>query len=592
MRRAKEKRAKLSILKWLAVALMVLTLVWAATSTVKSMSYLQWQPERLDTGWTQILEGAEVPLTQVSQYQPIGVGDTLVLTMEIPDLCEEKALFFYTKDVEVAVYCGDSLIYSFGVEEAFALLKTPGHCWNYVDILVEYSGETLRLELTSAFENRLDTTLSGLYLIQPDSAMGVVWMEKGGYIMMSVAVLIMAVVAYVTALVWKRRETRRYYIALANFYLCASLWILPMSGVTNFLFGRPVLSYLVSMLAAIFVPVPIYELIRVVYGKKSRRLNALGILFWGNFIIQFFLQFLFDVCLLDMLLATELVYMVGCLLGVWMILDHYRIHRGTRELNIPFMTILIMIMGGLVEIPVLLLLPERTDLIGVASLTGLAVYLVVNQIYMIYRDSSTDLASVELEENYNKLQNTGLMEQIKAHFFFNTLNTISALCKYDPEQADRAIILFAQYMRSHMNLINQHENIPFEIEMKLVESTLGIEAIRFPDNFSYTIDTPYRDFFVPPLSIQPIVENALIHGLRKKNLQGEVVVRTRRLRDCTVVTITDNGVGFDVAKMDDDTSLGIKNLRKRVELMAKGSVVVESQLGQGTTVTLTFPDVP
>lgn len=580
-----------NVCKWLSILLMVIALGWIAISTPISNEYFQWQPDLLDSGWVQVINEQEIYLEQVEDYQKIPVGETLVLAIELPTILEDKALFFYSKDVEVAVYCDEELIYSFQMQEEFSFLKSPGHGWNFVELPVEYSGQTLRLELTSQFANRFRTVVSGLYFISPENTVGVVWMAKGFLITMGVVVLVMAIVSYICAAVWKRKAIKRYYFALGNFYFCASLWILPMSGLTTYLFHRPLLSYLCSMFFAIFVPISIYELIKAICQKKSKRLTALGMLFWGNFLIQFALQFIFGISLLDMLLATELVYVVGCLLGIWMIIDHYRICRGTRELNIPFMTILIMIGGAMVEIPVLLLWPERTDLIGVASLIGLILYLVVNQVYLVYRESSADMASVALTQNYKKLQNTGLMYQIKSHFFFNTLNTISALCKSNPNEADKAIVLFAQYMRAHMFLINQHENISFEMEMKLVESTLGIEAVRFPDSFSYSVDTPHTDFFLPPLTVQPIVENALVHGLRNHAHHGKVEIHSQWENGYTVVTVIDNGEGFDVTQMPNGQSLGVKNLTKRVELMANGTVHIESKLGQGTKVTLTFPDV-
>lgn len=577
--------------KWLSILLMAIALGWTASSMPLSNDYFQWEPNLLESGWVQIVNGQEIPLEQVEDYQSVPVGETLVLIVQLPDIQDDMALFFYSKDVEVAVYCEDELIYTFQMDERFSFLKSPGHGWNYVELPVEHSGHTLRLELTSQFDNRYSTTISGLYFIESNNTTSVVWREKGFLILMGVVVLVMAGVSYICAAIWKRKSIKQYYFALANFYLCASLWILPMSGLMTYFFHRPLLSYLCSMVFAVFVPVTIYELMKVIYQKKSKRMTALGILFWGNFLIQFMLQFIFGISMLDMLFATELVYVVGCLLGIWIIGDHYRTCRGTPELKIPFITILIMIGGALIEIPILLLLPERTELIGVASLVGLILYLVVNQIYMAYRESSADMASIALEQDYRKLQNTGLMYQIKSHFFFNTLNTISALCKCNPAEADRAIILFSQYMRAHMYLINQHDNIPFRMEMKLVESTLGIEAVRFPDSFSYSVDTPHTDFSLPPLTIQPIVENALVHGLRNREHQGKVEIQSRFENGVTVVTITDNGEGFDVTQMPPDGhSLGIKNLTKRVELMAHGTVQIESQLGQGTKVTLTFPD--
>lgn len=193
------------------------------------------------------------------------------------------------------------------------------------------------------------------------------------------------------------------------------------------------------------------------------------------------------------------------------------------------------------------------------------------------------------EEQKKQSQNKVLVHQIKAHFFFNTLNTISALCKQDAAKADDAIRTFAAYMRSYMYLINEEKNIPFEQELSLVMSSLEIEKLRFPNSFTYSLDLGYDDFELPPLSLQPIVENALLHGLRKTGRHGELKISTEKIGETVRVVISDNGMGFDTALLEHSKSIGLRNLIERIKLMACGTVQIESQEGQGTDVVITLP---
>lgn len=186
-------------------------------------------------------------------------------------------------------------------------------------------------------------------------------------------------------------------------------------------------------------------------------------------------------------------------------------------------------------------------------------------------------------------ENTVLVHQIRAHFFFNTLNTISALCKQDAAKADQAIKTFAAYMRSYMYLITEEENIPFAQELSLIKSSLEIEHLRFPNSFSYHLDLNYLDFDLPPLSLQPIVENALMHGLRKTGHHGKLRISTEKHGDMVHIIVADNGKGFDTAILETNKSIGLKNLTKRVNLMAGGTISLESALNKGTKVTIVLP---
>ncbi|MFI3170699.1 MAG: histidine kinase, partial [Faecalibacterium sp.] len=207
----------------------------------------------------------------------------------------------------------------------------------------------------------------------------------------------------------------------------------------------------------------------------------------------------------------------------------------------------------------------------------------------IHVEENTPMAPIQNEVEDAGEENTKLIYQIKAHFFFNTLNTISALCKQDASKADKAIITFASFMRSYMYLINEGKNIPFDQEISLVKSSLAIEKMRFPNSFSYDFDLEYTDFILPPLCLQPLVENAVLHGLRKTGSHGTLHISTKKAGNMAQIRIIDNGVGFDPSILETTSSIGIRNLTKRISLMANGTVSFQSNPGEGTVVLIEVP---
>lgn len=581
-----ENRQKI---KLLTIFLALVAIGWTLTSETREMQKYTRCEETVKEGWIQLVGDEDVILDDISEFQSVSVGDTLILENKIADITSDKTLLFYTKDVEVVVYLDDVQVYEFQMEEDFSFLKTPGNKWNAIKIPKEMEGNSIRIELTSAFDNRYQETLNKIYLINESQILSVVLQEDSFRILMSLVIFIMAIGAYIDAIIWERKSVKDYFRMLGHMYLCTALWLFSMYNAFDYFLNKPLFSYMISMIMAIFIPVTVYEFTRVVYKKANPIIFFLGGVVWTNVILQIFLQFIGQVSLLNLLPLTYAVYIIGATICMVLIIHHIATYKKYNDFNYAFVTLLIIFLGGIVEILVLYKFPKRTDLIGVASVSGLFLYLIVNEIQITKRESRMDLEKIVLEENYNKIQNTSLMQQIKAHFFFNTLNTISSLCKYDPREADRAIVLFAKYMRSYMYLIDEQENIPFDKELDLVESFLEIQKLRFPDKFTYDLDLEDSDFYIPPLSIQPIVENSMIHGLRKLEKNGKISIQTKKKGDRIQIIVKDNGTGFAVNKLEESESIGLKNLKKRIEIMTKGSVSIKSEIGKGTITTILIP---
>ena len=182
-----------------------------------------------------------------------------------------------------------------------------------------------------------------------------------------------------------------------------------------------------------------------------------------------------------------------------------------------------------------------------------------------------------------------MMSQIRPHFIYNTLGSIEQLCKLDPPKAGELVHNFAKYLRGNFGELDNPKPILMSQEMEHVHHYINIEKVRFPD-MTFTFETNSDDFHIPALTIQPIVENAIKHGLMKLPRGGTINVLAYETDTAYCVSVEDDGVGFDVgALIDDRKHVGLRNIRERLKVMVNGTLDIESTLGVGTKVLITIP---
>lgn len=199
--------------------------------------------------------------------------------------------------------------------------------------------------------------------------------------------------------------------------------------------------------------------------------------------------------------------------------------------------------------------------------------------------------AAKLETELAELNTTLMISQIQPHFLYNALNTIKYLTKKDPQKAESAIVKFSGYLRTNMDSLTQKDPIPVEKELEHVHNYVDIEQIRFGDRLKVEYDIGTVDFVVPALTIQPIVENAIKHGVNQRPEGGTVIISTSETGSYYIIRVTDNGVGFDINKKKDDgrSHVGLSNIKKRLETMLDAYIETESVIGEGTTVTVKIP---
>lgn len=182
-----------------------------------------------------------------------------------------------------------------------------------------------------------------------------------------------------------------------------------------------------------------------------------------------------------------------------------------------------------------------------------------------------------------------MVSQIQPHFLYNTLATIRALCGRDPKRAEEVTEKLGRYLRQNMDSLESEALIPFEKELEHTRIYTEIETVRF-ENIRVEYEIADRDFSLPPLTVQPMVENAIRHGVRIRK-EGLVRVSTRSTEDFHEITIRDNGMGFDTLGLDGakGSHIGIRNVRERLHTLCGGSLTISSARGEGTTVTIRIP---
>ena len=149
---------------------------------------------------------------------------------------------------------------------------------------------------------------------------------------------------------------------------------------------------------------------------------------------------------------------------------------------------------------------------------------------------------------------------------------------------------FGSYLRQNLDSLGVTGRIPFRRELEHTKLYSDIEMVRF-ENVRVEYDVNDEDFTVPPLILQPMVENAIRHGVRIRD-EGLVRVTVRRGTNCHEIIVSDNGTGFDPERVEllEGSHIGIRNVRERVQTMCGGSVEIDSRPGEGTTVTIRIPE--
>lgn len=185
-----------------------------------------------------------------------------------------------------------------------------------------------------------------------------------------------------------------------------------------------------------------------------------------------------------------------------------------------------------------------------------------------------------------------MLSQIKPHFLYNSLTVIRELIHSDPQAAEKAVDDFSDFLRHNMLSIDAEQPILLKQELEHVKSYLALQKLRFGDELRVVYDITCEDIMLPTLTLQPIVENAVTHGIRgSESGIGTIRIQSRELDDHYEICVADDGCGFDPAVLEqaDSSHVGLNNVLDRLRRLCHGELEIQSTPGVGTRVTIRLP---
>ena len=431
------------------------------------------------------------------------------------------------------------------------------------------------------------------------------WINFFYFFIIGAALLLSVLGLWLTAILpgvdnWSRRFFRNYFIVL---FAACLFGLIEMS----FLFYSPPrgVLYLVMFLESMFHLMPLPMLTVALLHccgesiRESKLLHAAvglyaaclvlfaGSLFFDDFYLitpdlQYYRGPLYPLIALP-IIATVLLNLAGVL------------RRRNRLSHKTFVSFLVAILPITVTLLIHLFV-DAFALIDISIvLSGLVMFSLVvsDQIELDMRRQRAllrqqqEIASQQ-QEIANQRANIMVL-QMRPHFIYNTMTSIYCLCSQDPEKAQRVVKDFTDYLRKNFTAIASEAPIPFTSELEHTRAYLAVEQVQYAESLFVEYDTPHTFFRIPPLTLQPIVENAVKHGRNPYAGPLRIAIRTRKTPTGSEITVSDNGPGFHPA-VDEEPHIALNNIRQRLEIMCGGSLAITPGDGGGTVVTVTIPD--
>ncbi|MBO7179158.1 MAG: histidine kinase [Clostridia bacterium] len=312
----------------------------------------------------------------------------------------------------------------------------------------------------------------------------------------------------------------------------------------------------------------------------------------------------FLLCVFIPQFITEIIYDSAnymFLQAVSYILDLYLLYKisvevaNKKRFSIPFLIASCILISSIVVDNYYIngYISKNVEFIFPVAGTIFILLLLIIQIVRIGEAYVAEMKTAALSEELADVNMRLMLSQIKPHFLYNALNTIKYLIKKDPKTAEQVVVKFSKYLRANMDSLTQKTPLPVEKELDHVANYTDIEKHRFGDRLNIVYDIGCKSFVILPLTIQPIVENAIKHGINQKPEGGTVTIKTYDDEKFFYVDIADDGIGYDITKKPDENDershVGINNIKIRLKEMLNATVEVESTVGVGTKVLIKIP---
>lgn len=525
---------------------------------------------------------------------PIGIRKEYYFTIK-EGLEKDSSLAFYTVHQYVEILIDNRLVYSLKPSGKLPM-KTIGSNWTIIPLYREDAGKEIHVNIIPVYEsfrNREVEFLVGSEFAICADRFSRDWPQL---LLSLLAILLGIIFGGISVYQTIHKKSDDGMLALGLFTLMAGVWRLTDTRFTPFFASdKPVLMFYISVSMLMIGIVPLIKSVESQFHKTSRRILD-GYCIFTSIVcmIQILIQFFGDTDFREQFYIIHGMIGFGATVFLGVVIYEKIKHPKKQREILRSKAALILVAGALADIAAFYIKGNSSGLLF--SLTALLIYATTMGVKMMLRyvEQEKQLAEKNriLGEQAHQLAESWIstmISQIRPHFIYNTLGSIEELCELSPEDAKKMVHSFSCYLRGNFNELDNPAPVPFSKEIEHCRYYVSIEKVRFPD-ITVSFDIMTEDFLIPALSVQPLIENAIKHGLMKLSKGGTVKVSSYETDSDYCVSVEDNGVGFDTSMLlDEKMHIGFRNIRTRVEIMCRGSVHVESSPESGTNVLIIIP---
>ncbi len=552
-----------------------------------------------DGEWQPIVEGEHISATK---------GDVMlkgVLKICNPEdgsfignLTEGSLMTFSLNHINLAFTDNGQIADVFDTENPVIGEDFCGHMGQVIEYFGEdgYFEAVIRNYHRFGNETAVDEFLSSIKLYASDYSEKIALRSGQSERVLAIIIIISAFIvlgiAIFSALLYRGIFRTSFFAGLL--ILSAGVFFLFTSEAFYLWFDTVIVNTMTAGLSAITYFLFAFVLMKELYTGKKKKAAQIAALLYGLFISALVGISLFSrIYFYDMIAVWAVGAAVSAVIFIALALFSLKSAAGRKKLSLLFVAV--GLTGFLADLAAEYFGLWQTGLISkIYFLIGFIVSMIAflrivpKNIKAAKKAEQLEKEKITLDAELVQSRISTLMSQIHPHFIYNTLGSIEQLCELDPPKAAKLVNDFSKYLRGNFSELDSPKLIRVSKELEHTEYYISIEKVRFPD-IEFDTEMTCCDFSLPALTIQPIVENAIKHGILKKEEGGRVKVKIYETDSSYCISVKDNGVGFDVAELGQNNHVGLRNIKSRLEAMCGGILHIESIIGVGTKITVEIP---
>ncbi|SFH68298.1 Histidine kinase-, DNA gyrase B-, and HSP90-like ATPase [Lachnospiraceae bacterium NLAE-zl-G231] len=514
-------------------------------------------------------------------------------------LLKGEHLFFLMEYMEVHISLNGTPLFSFGTEESRSpLVRSSGMSWGSLVIPEDVSSaDEWTIELSSKYQNNyysayrdfMDSLQTGDSGALARSIMQKYWFYIiGGLVFFFLSILLFL---FALALSVQGIAIHPSVYLFSGFAMTSCFWILLSPEYSTLLFENTALIMQLEPLCILSSGVFLAAYLGSFMQTKAKRVNNITTAFLLLFIVGFLiLQLMGFTDGYEVRTAMVIVLGLAALAETGEILYEEFLCRkhDFRFLMVPGLLFLFTALWEFLNYAFEWFPPGRLLFPGFILLMAAQL---IHAIRYIRSAILMGLKTQKLENELTQNRISIMLSQIQPHFLYNSLLSIKQLCDTQPRKASVALEHFSYFLRGSLNSLSDTRLIPFEKELSHVRDYLYLEKMRFEERLNIEWDITFSDFLLPPLTLQPIVENAVRYGITEREDGGTLRIHSSRTSEWVRITVTDDGVGFSENESGTDgrIHIGLNNVRWRLENQCGGTLQLESRPETGTKVSIILP---